>query len=157
MGIDISRLSPAMQRQVAEKLLRANQKSVQPTFESGMSKWSSEGKTAQRGAKYGNAKVEVNGILFDSKKEARRYLELIALEAAGEIRDLQRQVPFELIPSQRIDGKVVEREVKYVADFAYHDKGGSLVVEDTKGMKTRDYIIKRKLMLYVHNIRIREV
>ena len=113
-------------------------------------------KFTQGGSKYGNKKVEVDGIVFDSKREARRYLELTLLEKAGEIRSLERQVKFELIPSQRIDGKVVERSCDYVADFTYW-QDDQFVVEDTKGMKTKDYIIKRKLMLYIHKIRIREV
>lgn len=63
-----------------------------------------------------------------------------------------------LIPSQRIDGKVVERECSYIADFVYRDaKSDKLVVEDTKGFKTKDYIIKRKLMLHVYNIKIQEI
>jgi hypothetical protein len=81
---------------------------------------------------------------------------LSLLERAGAIADLQRQVKFELIPSQRVDGKVAERPCTYVADFVYQE-GGKTVVEDTKGFKTKDYIIKRKLMLQVHGIRIREV
>lgn len=80
------------------------------------------------------------------------------LERAGEIRDLERQVKYVLIPSQRIDGKVVERECSYIADFKYHNAGdGKMVVEDTKGVKTKDYIIKRKLMLSVYGIRIQEI
>lgn len=106
--------------------------------------------------KYHNKKVCYNGIAFDSKKEARRYSELLLLERAGVITDLQMQVPFVLIPSQRINGKVAERECKYIADFVYTEKEKK-VVEDTKGMKTKDYIIKRKLMLYVHGIQIKEV
>jgi hypothetical protein len=106
--------------------------------------------------KYHNKKVCYNGIAFDSKKEARRYSELLLLERAGVITDLQMQVPFVLIPSQRINGKVVERECKYIADFVYTENEKK-VVEDTKGMKTKDYIIKRKLMLYVHGIQIKEV
>ena len=107
-------------------------------------------------SKYRNKKVVVNGITFDSKKEARRYTELLLLERAGAIQELRRQVKFELIPSQRYDGKVVERPCSYVADFVYRENG-NLIVEDTKGLKTRDYIIKRKLMLYLCGIRIREV
>lgn len=106
--------------------------------------------------KYHSKKVTYNGETFDSKKEYRRFCELSLLERAGTITDLQRQVKYELLPSQRIDGKVVERPVFYVADFRYQ-QDGKTVVEDTKGMKTRDYIIKRKLMLWVHGIRIREV
>ena len=117
--------------------------------------------------KYGAKKTVVNGITFDSQKEARRYRELKLLEQAGAIKDLRMQVGFQLIPPQfepdRIGkrggvyhGKCIEREVKYVADFTYLEDG-KYVVEDTKGYKTKDYIIKRKLMLYVHGIRIREV
>lgn len=106
--------------------------------------------------KYNSIKTEVDGIKFDSKKEANRYLELKTLERAGEISHLARQVKYELIPSQRVDGKLVERPCSYIADFVYLENGET-VVEDTKGYKTPDYIIKRKLMLQVHGIRIREV
>ena len=106
--------------------------------------------------KYHSKKAVVNGIEFDSRKEARRYSDLSLLERAGMISDLQRQVKFELLPSQRIDGKVVERPVTYIADFVYKERGKT-VVEDTKGFKTKDYILKRKLMLYIHGIRIKEI
>lgn len=117
--------------------------------------------------KYNNKKVIVDGITFDSKKEARRYRELKLLEGAGQIQNLELQKEFELIPTQREAdtvgvrggvkrGKVIEHAVKYKADFVYTENGET-VVEDTKGMRTKDYIIKRKLMLYVHQIRIREV
>ena len=108
-------------------------------------------------SKYKAKKTEIDGIVFDSKKEAKRYQELILLERAGVISDLQRQVKFVLIPVQRINGKVVERECSYIADFVYKDKEGNTIVEDTKGVKTKDYIIKRKLMLWIHGIRIKEV
>ena len=107
-------------------------------------------------SKYCAKKVTADGITFDSRKEANRYRELVLLERAGRIQNLQCQVKFELIPSQRVDGRVVERAVQYVADFVY-TQDGKMVVEDTKGFKTKDYIIKRKLMLYRHNIRIKEV
>lgn len=113
-------------------------------------------KVAQKGSKYGNKKVAINGIEFDSKREARRWLELDAMAKAGQIQNLQRQVKYLLIPSQRIDGKVVEREVSYVADFVY-EQNGETIVEDSKGHRTKDYILKRKMMLYLHGIRIREV
>lgn len=106
--------------------------------------------------KYHNKKVTINGETFDSKKEAARWQELLLLQRAGKISHLNRQVTYELIPSQYIDGKCVERAVKYVADFVYK-KNGRLVVEDTKGMKTPEYVIKRKLMLSVYGIRIKEV
>ena len=107
--------------------------------------------------KYHSKKVNIDGITFDSKKEANRYCELKILEKAGEIDCLKRQVKYELIPAQRLDGKVIERAVHYIADFVYKNKGGELIVEDTKGFRTPDYIIKRKLMLWVYNIRIREI
>lgn len=117
--------------------------------------------------KYRNKKAVYNGIEFDSKKEARRYSELSLLEKAGVISSLQTQVKYVLIPAQREadiigkrggvkPGKLIEREVSYIADFVYQENGKT-VVEDTKGMKTKEYIIKRKLMLYVHGIRIKEV
>jgi hypothetical protein len=109
-----------------------------------------------RPKKYKNRTVTIGGEKFDSAKEARRYGELALLEKAGHISDLKRQVKYELIPSQKEYGKVVERPCTYVADFVY-TYDGKTVVEDTKGFRTKDYIIKRKLMLYVHGIRIREV
>ena len=113
--------------------------------------------------KYHNNKITrmINGevVTFDSRKEARRYDELRLLERAGAICDLERQKRYRLIPAQRgKDGKVIERECAYVADFVYVDKAtGQLVVEDTKGYKTKDYIIKRKLMLERYGVQIREV
>lgn len=118
--------------------------------------------------KYKNQKVTYMGIEFDSQLEANRYGELVLMQRAGEISELRRQVEYELIPSQREpdtvgprggvkQGKVIERAVYYIADFVYKDKHGNTVVEDTKGVKTPDYTIKRKLMLYIHKIRIKEV
>ena len=118
--------------------------------------------------KYGNKKVVVDGMIFDSKKEGFHYRELSLLQKAGAISDLKRQVKFVLIPAQRepdrkgpkggtIKGKLLEREVSYYADFVYRDSSGKLIVEDTKGMRTTDYIIKRKLMLYMLGIRVVEL
>ena len=107
-------------------------------------------------AKYRNSKTVVDGMTFDSKKEALRYRELRLLERAGKISGLQCQVKFELLPAQRQGGKVVERPVRYIADFVYTENG-TQVVEDAKGVRTMDFIIKRKLMLYKHGIRVREV
>ena len=103
-------------------------------------------------AKYNNTKIRVDGRLFDSKAEAARWQELSLLERAGEITELERQVEYELIPKQK-----GERSAKYIADFRYVDHEGKVVVEDTKGVKTPVWIIKRKLMLRVHGIRVREV
>ena len=111
--------------------------------------------------KYHNRKTVVDGITFDSQKEAARWCELNLLQKAGEIRELQRQVPFTLIPNQKDEnGKVIARAVKYVADFSYRDaKTNKLVVEDVKSdaTKTQVYKIKWKLMLYRNGIQIREV
>ena len=101
--------------------------------------------------KYGNKRVVVDGIRFDSKREAARWQELKLLERAGEIKGLERQVEYELIPKQP-----GERAVKYIADFRYIDHDGKTVVEDTKGVKTPVYILKRKLLLWVHGIRVVE-
>lgn len=109
-------------------------------------------------SKYGSKKTELDGIVFDSKREASRYAELKLMERAKLISDLELQVPFELIPAQRINNKVVERACTYVADFVYYDKAmGETVVEDAKGMRTDVYKIKRKLMLQKYNIKIKEV
>ena len=105
--------------------------------------------------KYHNRKITRDGETFDSAKEYRRFCELRLLERAGRIADLRRQVKYELIPAQRIGGKVAERACNYVADFVYTEDGRE-IVEDTKGVRTADYIIKRKLMLWVHGIQIRE-
>lgn len=115
-------------------------------------------------SKYGNKKIEVDGIVFDSRKEANRYKDLKMLQDVGIIRNLHMQVKFILIPAQYSSevktkngkSKCIERECTYVADFAYYDEFGQYHVEDTKGFRTKDYIIKRKLMLHVHGIRIEE-
>ena len=117
--------------------------------------------------KYRNKKVVYNGIVFDSKKEAQRYSELLLLENAGAISNLQMQVKYVLIPAQREPsvpkkrggvkpGKLIERECSYIADFVYQENGKT-IVEDTKGIRTKEYVLKRKLMLWVHGIRIKEV
>ena len=110
--------------------------------------------------KYHAKKCEWDGEVFDSKKELQRYKELKLLEKAGEIQNLRRQVKYVLIPSQRIDGKVVERECSYIADYVY-EENGETVVEDVKGCKKGAgydvFVLKRKMMLLFHNIRIKEV
>ena len=109
--------------------------------------------------KYHNIKTMTSdGIEHDSQAEAKRWIQLKLLERAGEIKDLKRQVKYVLIPSQKEGGKVIERECSYIADFVYTDlRTGQTVVEDTKGLRTKDYTIKRKLMLWVHNIKVKEV
>lgn len=94
---------------------------------------------------------------YDSRKEHRRADQLKLMQRAGLISNLREQVKYVLITAQRgSDGKLLERECAYVADFVY-DKDGVTVVEDTKGFRTPEYRIKRKLMLYIHGIRIKEV
>ena len=111
-----------------------------------------------RGSKYGSEKVVVDGVTFDSRAEYRRWCELCLMAQAGEISSLQRQVRYELTPVQRDeDGNVIERACYYVADFVYTDAQGRAVVEDVKGFRTKEYLIRRKLMLFLYGIRIQEV
>ena len=107
-------------------------------------------------SKYNNKTTKTfDGNVHDSRKEATRWSELLILERAGLISDLKRQVKYELIPKQ--DG---ERAVYYVADFQYIENGKK-VVEDVKGYKEglayRVFVIKRKLMLYLHGIKVKEI
>lgn len=122
--------------------------------------------------KYGNIKTVVDGIVFDSIREAQRYQYLKLLEDAGDISNLRLQVKYELIPTQRETctavytkgskkglqklGRVLEKECSYIADFVY-EENGETVVEDVKGRRTEVYNIKKKLMLYRYGIRVREV
>jgi len=101
-------------------------------------------------SKYHSVSVWYNGERFDSRKECHRWQELKLLEKAGQIKNLRRQVKYELIPKQ--DG---ERSCDYYADFVY-DENGQTVVEDCKGVRTDVYRIKRKLMLYRYGVKIRE-
>lgn len=101
-------------------------------------------------SKYNNVKTMIDNIPFSSKKEAQRYATLRMLEKTGCISDLKCQVAFELIPKQQ-----GERAVKYIADFVYKENG-RVIVEDVKGKRTQVYILKRKLMLERHGIKILE-
>lgn len=128
------------------------------------------------GNKFGAKKViGLNGEVFDSQKEHQRWSVLKLMERAGKISDLQRQVTFELIPTQREEspglykagpqkglpkpGDIIEQGCRYVADFVYQ-QDGKTVVEDCKGYKKGAaydlFVIKRKLMLYIHGIRVKE-
>ena len=121
-------------------------------------------------SKYNSKKITRDGMEFDSLQEYRRFRELCLLERAGRITGLQRQVKFVLIPTQyerferysqktgkRLkDGiRTLEQECSYIADFVYMEDGKQ-VVEDTKGFRTAEYKIKRKLMLWVRGIQIKE-
>lgn len=125
----------------------------------------------KRYSKYHNHTVELRGEVFQSKKEARRWLELRNMESHGLISGLERQKKFLLIPAQhepdsvgprggKIKGKLIEREVAYYADFYYFDEmSKKFIVEDTKSPATRTeaYILKRKMMLSFYGIKIKEV
>ena len=138
MNIDVSRLGPDAKRQILRKLAVSSK---------------------AKQSKYGNVKTvrrlpDGSEHEFDSRKEAERYDELLYMQRVGLIEDLRIQVPFLLIPKQQ--GLLRnEREVKYVADFTYF-QGGELVVEDCKGKRTPEYILKRKLMLFNRDISIKE-
>lgn len=112
---------------------------------------------ARGGQKYNNVRTEHDGMMFDSKVELKRWLDLKILERIGEVKDLKRQVPYLLIPKTERPSGGFERECSYVADFTYTDKHGKPVVEDVKGAATPEYRIKRKLMLFVHGIEVLEV
>lgn len=118
----------------------------------GYSKESLSSKEANiRKSKYGAKKTEVDGILFDSAKEAKRYVELRYMKMTGQITDLLLQVEFELNPGGT-------HSLVYVADFVYKElRSGEVIVEDVKGYRTKEYKKKRRLMLEVHGIEIKEI
>lgn len=97
-------------------------------------------------SKYNNKKIEVDGIVFDSKKEAQRYKELYLLVRAKEISCLILQPRF-VLQDRFVYGGRVQRKIEYIADFKYKEKDGTEVVEDVKGDKTPVYMIKKKLFL----------
>lgn len=109
---------------------------------------------AQRAGKYHAKKTVVDGIEFDSAKEAKRYVKLRDMQEAGRIQGLRLQVPFEILPSFECDG-VKYRGMSYIADFVYY-RDGRQVVEDCKGFKTPEYKMKKKLMAYLNHINIEE-
>lgn len=116
-------------------------------------------------SKYHSRKITRDGVTFDSVREYNRWRELLLLEKAGKITKLNRQMPYTLIPAQyetvldpetgKAKRTCIERACTYIADFTYWENG-KFVVEDAKGMKTDVYKIKRKLMLSVYGIRIKE-
>jgi hypothetical protein len=141
---DIAALGPDARRQIALAILKDEAQ-----------------KKAVKKNKYNAEKTAYNGEAFDSTKEADRFAELLLLQRAGKIFNLQRQVPYELIPPQeRPDGKR-EFPVRYIADFVYKDGNGRMVAEDVKGYKGgaayKLFVVKRKLMLLMHHIAVEEV
>ena len=109
-------------------------------------------------SKYHSKKVIVNGIKFDSKKESNRYFQLKLFERAGEIRDLEIQKEFVLQPSFKKNGKTY-RKISYKADFCYFDiREGKYIVEDVKGFKTKEYMLKKKMFEYQYeNLELKEI
>lgn len=120
--------------------------------------------------KYKNKPIEIDGIIFTSRAEAKWYRIFKDQKARGEIKDFKMQVPFELVPSQKAPvtkfdkkgnpktvEKVVELAVKYVADFVVEENDGTQTVYEVKGYPDQKYPIKRKLMRWVHGIVIQEV
>ena len=105
--------------------------------------------------KYHNKKVEYDGIKFDSVKEKNRYIGLKQLERLGVIQNLQRQVKYELQPSFKLNGKTI-RSITYIADFVYIQDGVE-IIEDVKGMRTKEYLLKKKLFEYKYQKEIKEI
>lgn len=105
-------------------------------------------------SKYGNKPVTIDGERYRSEREAQRHRELLALQRAGRVENLRREVPFVLAPSARIAGRT-RPALRYFADFTY-TQAGAEVVEDVKGVRTAVYVLKRHLMKTVHGIEIRE-
>lgn len=169
MAFSLNELPPRMQKQALAKMAEEDRqrKAKQQLMEE-------PEEEEEKRSKYRSSKVTVTlpdgtEYTFDSRKEARRYEELLLRQKAGEISDLCLQKKFVLIPAQRepdtvgkrggvIQGKLIERECSYYADFCYTENGKT-VVEDVKSpiTKTPVYKVKKKLLLYVHGIRIKEV
>lgn len=113
-----------------------------------------------RAPKYGNKKVNLDGMTFDSQREVARWAALQLMQKAGDIRDLQRQVPYVLAPAVRLGPSQRQKPaMRYVADFVYRDlrKGDVVVVEDVKGVQTEVFRVKLHLMKSVHGIDVQMV
>ena len=113
-------------------------------------------------SKYGNKKIEIDGVKFDSVKESKRYQALLLLQRAGEISDLELQPKFELIKSVKFaDTDRAKSAIRYFADFAYTDTlTGKRIVEDVKSPATKKntaYRMKKHMMLAIHGVEIKEV
>ena len=154
---DIGRFGQRAQEQILQKVQaqQAAQKAAQ------------EAKKLKKGNKLHAEKVDMtmpDGTVmhFDSKREARRYMDLWLMQRAGEISGLRTQVKYELIPKQVHKDGTKEKGIDYVADFVY-EQGGETVVEDSKGFRDtssasyRLFVMKRKMMLYFHGITVMEV
>lgn len=157
MAINLSDLPPKYQRQAVEKYMKQQKRR-------GPAPSAAAVQNTDRAAKYRNTpteRVTASGAVlhFDSKKEARRYDHLTLRQQAGEIHDLRLQVDFTLQEAYTDpEGRRV-RAIRYRADFTYRERDGRLVVEDVKSKptRTREYLIKRKLMKERRGIDITEV
>ena len=107
-------------------------------------------------SKYKNKKCVYKNMTFDSLKEMQYYKKLELLQYYGKIRDLKRQVEFVLIETFKLDDETY-RKTKYIADFTYYDEDNKYHVVDTKGFKTKEYLLKKKLMAWKYGIKIEEV
>ena len=158
---DIGRFSQKAQAQILQKVQE------QQRAEKAAADAKAKAEKPKKGNKLHAEKVDMtmpDGTLmhFDSKREARRYMELWLMQGAGEISGLRTQVKYELIPKQVHKDGTKEKGIEYVADFVY-EQGGETVVEDSKGFRDtssaayRVFVMKRKMMLYFHGITVREV
>ena len=111
---------------------------------------------ARKHQKYRNRVTETADGRFDSEAEYRHWCHLKIRQRVGEITDLRRQVVFELIPAQKRPSGGSERACNYIADFVYQE-GGKTVCADVKGCATGEYIMKRKLMLHIHGVEVKEI
>lgn len=158
---DIGRFSQKAQAQILQKVQE------QQRAEKAAANAKAKAEKPKKGNKLHAEKVDMtmpDGTLmhFDSKREARRYMDLWLMQRAGEISGLRTQVKYELIPKQVHKDGTKEKGIEYVADFVY-EQGGETVVEDSKGFRDtssaayRLFVMKRKMMLYFHGITVREV
>ena len=107
-------------------------------------------------SKYNNNKTEYQGLKFDSVREKNRYIHLKELENKGEIKNLELQKKYELQESFKLNGKTI-RAINYICDFYYIDQNGTEHIEDSKGVRTDVYKIKKKLFEYKYQKNIEEV
>lgn len=154
MAVDISQLSDSAQKQVLQKL---KQQALAKKGHEIAQKIKSEIANPQRKSKYGNKKTEIGGILFDSKREAERFLVLKARLDCGEISDLRLQQNITLVEGFTLPDGTRIRPMIYKADFCYRDSEGKLIYEDSKGKRTQTYINKAKEIADKKGIQIREV
>lgn len=157
MHFELDELPPNLRDQALRKIAEEDRRRKVKDLLRQMDEPEAETKKPKKsGSKYHAKKETIDGITFDSRKEAKRYSELSLMQKAGEISGLRLQVPYELLPKQKLPDGTTLRAVKYVADFVYKNCDGEEVIEDTKGFRTPEYKIKRKLAFF-RGIYIREI